>query len=237
MKKDNKTNTLNELELKDALEKYLFDEVELEMSHFSEMENPEYSGSYKKFVKELFDRPVRREKSIWKKWIGVAAVCICCFIMVDQDINAGLRDIFKVIFTEQTQESFEIKKYGMHVKYDVDLFPKGWEYMFLPEEIINGYKVSEIEGDSTEIEIIFINHNNEKLIYTLSKGEDLILSEELFKIENAKRETYTYRQDGMIYVVCLEEVEGVLYQMSFGSAFLDEKNLLEIASSIALIIS
>ena len=173
----------DDLIIKKLLEEYLIEDVEKQMESFGELEEPNYSEEHKKFINEFFEKVKNKKKKRWKKWGSVAAVVWVCVIMFNQNITAEIKEIFNNVSTKQTEISFDVKKKTMYVEYDLNAFPKGWDVLYLPNDMKNGYIVKEVKGNETEIQILFVNAKGDKLLYTLSKEQLNLIGDSYEKID------------------------------------------------------
>ena len=229
VKEDNKKF---DLMLKNALEKYLMEEVDKQLEGFENIEDPGYSEEHKKFIEDFFEREKNRKKSNWKKWGGVAAVFLCCCIFFNQNITAEIKEIFNNVSTKQTEISFDVKKKAMYVKYDLNAFPEGWDVLFLPNDMINGYVVEKMKGNESEVQIMFANTKGEELLYILSK-EKLKITEGFYETIDIKGTKGYYFED--INKLILEcEREGLSY-VQIESNALEKNDLIWIAKNIVYV--
>lgn len=226
VKEDNKKF---DLMLKNALEKYLMEEVDKQLEGFEDLEDPGYSEEHKKFIEDFFEREKNRKKSNWKKWGGVAAVFLCCCIFFNQNITAGIKKVFNNVSTKQTEISFDVKKKAMYVEYDLNAFPEGWDVLFLPNDMINGYVVEKMEGNESKVKIIFANTKGDELLYTLSK-EDLKLTEDVYETINIKEKVgYYFGNTNELILECNRE--GISY-VKMETSTLEKEDLVWIAKNI-----
>ena len=229
MKEDNKNF---ELLLKNALEEYLMEDVGKQLEGFEDLEDPEYSEEYKQFIEGFFEREKNRKKNNWKKWGSVAAVFLCCCIFFNQSITASIKKVFNNVSTKQTEISFDVKKKAMYVEYDLNAFPDGWDVLFLPNDMINGYVVKKIEGDGLKIQIKFANSKGEELLYTLYKEELRLPGDfyEFIEIKNVKG--YYFEKLNQLILEC--EREGLSY-VQIETDDLEKNDIIWIAKNIVYV--
>lgn len=153
------------------------------------------------------------------------AVFLGCCIFFNQNITAGIKQAFNNVSTKQTEISFDVKKKVMNVKYDLNAFPKGWDILFLPNDLINGYVVEKIESDKVSFEITFVNRAGSKLIYTVFKNKGFSVPQSGYEmVEFDNKKGYYYESESVKNLVLQERKRNKMYEIQLSAKNIEKKN-------------
>lgn len=218
----------------EALEEYFDEEVKTLEKELSDIPEPAYSLKYRRFVNNLIGKTVHPVNN-WKKWTCIAAAFFGIIIFVSHEGTASYREIYKNQVTEETDVSFNIKLKPMYIEYDLSNIPKEWEYVFLPNDIMPGFKVEEMNKDSDIIEVLYSDKEGHTVKFSLYHQKMDFLKDSLEKIEINDMFQCYISYENKVALIMETEIEGVFYTILIESDTIETEDMIWIAKNLQMV--
>lgn len=218
----------------EALAECFNEEIETWESELSDMPEPAYSPKYKRFINNLMGKTVH-PVSNWKKWTCIAAAFFGIFVFVSYEGTASYREIYQNKVIEETEVSFDIKLRPMYIEYDLSNIPKEWEHVYLPNDIMPGFKVEEMYMDPDMIEVLFSDKEGQSVKYRLYHGEMDFSKESYEKIEIKDMDNSYVSYENGITLVMETKREGVFYTIVIESDTIDMEDMIWITKNLKMV--
>lgn len=217
--------------LSEALNDYIEEESAVWEEELMSIPEPAYSPKYKRFINRLFQKSVHPVVS-WKKWTCIAAAFLGVCIIITHESTATYREIYINKVTKQTDVSFDIKVRPMYIEYDLSDIPDNWEYVYLPNDIMQGFAVDEIHMEPNVIEVVYSDKEGQTVKYSLyhEKMNFTVADIEVVKI-NGIDHSYVSYEDG-ISLIMETKKEGVSYTMLLESDTIEMEDMIWIANNL-----
>lgn len=215
----------------EALTDYMDEESNAWESELSSLPEPAYSLKYKRFINKLLGKTVH-PVSNWKKWTCIAAAFLGVCVFISYDSIASYREIYKNKVIKETDVSFNIKLKPMYVEYDLSNIPDEWEYVYLPNDIMQGFEVEEMSMQSDKIEVQYSNVKGQTVKYALY-NEKLDYSKsglEQIEIKNMNH-SYITNENGSALIMETEQ-EGIFYTIVIESDTIEMEDMIWMAKNL-----
>lgn len=218
----------------EALEKCFDEEVETWENELSVIPEPAYSPKYRRFINNLMGKTVHPINN-WKKWTCIAAAFFGIIIFVSHEGTASYREIYKNQLTEETDVSFNVKLKPMYIEYDLSNIPKEWEYVFLPNDIMPGFKVEEMNKESDIIEVVYSDKEGQIVKFSLYHEKIDFSNKELEPVDIKEMDHSYISYENGVSLIMETKMEGVSYTMLLESDTIEMEDMIWIANNLKMV--
>ena len=220
--------------LSEALNDYIEEESAAWEAEMMSIPEPAYSPKYKRFINRLFQKSVHPVTN-WKKWTCIAAAVLGVCIFITNESTATYREIYKNKVTKETDVSFDIKLKPMYIEYDLSNIPDEWEYVYLPNDIMIGFEVEEMQVEPDIIKVVYSDKEGQTVKYSLYHEKIDLLNGELEPVD-IKGMAYSYvSYENGISLIMGTKKESVSYTMLLESDTIEMDDLIWIANNLKMV--
>lgn len=220
--------------LSEALNEYIEEESSVWEAEMMSIPEPAYSPKYKKFINYLFQKTVHPVTN-WKKWTCIAAAFLGVCTLITYESTATYKEIYNNKVTKETDVSFDIKTQPMYIEYNLSDIPDDWKYVFLPNDIMQGFAVEEMHTESDIIEVVYSDKEGQIVRFSLYHEKIDFSNEELEPVDIKEMDHSYISYENGVFLIMETKMEGVSYTMLLESDTIEKDDMIWIANNLKMV--